>query len=134
MIRLEDFPNPQRRALEIVRDVAAEKSCRPFLVGGPVRDVLRYLVGCARLPADVHRSFDIGGPDVMTYEQMMQRYAQVAGLPRRRILRVPVLTPSLSSHWVGLVTPVPASIARPLALPDGSRGSFGELPAANQRV
>jgi uncharacterized protein YbjT (DUF2867 family) len=79
-----------------------------------VRDVLRYLVACARLPADVHRSFDIGGPDVMTYEQMMQRYAQVAGLPRRRILRVPVLTPSLSSHWVGLITPVPASIARPL--------------------
>src|SRR3954452_483572 len=79
-----------------------------------VRDVLRYLVGCATLPGDVHRSFDIGGPDVMTYEQMMRRYAQVAGLPRRRILPVPVLSPSLSSHWVGLVTPVPAAIARPL--------------------
>jgi uncharacterized protein YbjT (DUF2867 family) len=79
-----------------------------------VRDVLRYLVGCARLPDDVHRSFDIGGPDVLTYEQMMQRYAEAAGLPRRRIVRVPVLTPSLSSHWVGVVTPVPASIARPL--------------------
>jgi uncharacterized protein YbjT (DUF2867 family) len=79
-----------------------------------VRDVLRYLVGCARLPAGVHRSFDIGGPDVMTYEQMMRRYARIAELPRRRILRVPVLTPSLSSHWVGVVTPVPASIARPL--------------------
>jgi hypothetical protein len=46
---------------------------------------------------------------------MMQRYAAVAGLPRRLILPVPVLTPSLSSHWVGLVTPVPRSIARPLA-------------------
>src|SRR4051812_29100337 len=79
-----------------------------------VRDVLRYLVGCATLPGDVHRSFDIGGPDVMTYEQMMRRYALVAGLPRRRILPVPVLSPSLSSHWVGLVTPVPAAIARPL--------------------
>src|SRR4051794_29794268 len=79
-----------------------------------VRDVLRYLVGCATLPAEVHRSFDIGGPDVMTYEQMMQRYAQVAGLPKRRIVRVPVLTRSLSSHWVGVVTPVPAAIARPL--------------------
>jgi len=79
-----------------------------------VRDVLRYLVGCATLPAEVHRSFDIGGPDVMTYEQMMQRYAQVAGLPKRRIVPVPVLTPSLSSHWVGVVTPVPAAIARPL--------------------
>src|SRR3954451_18930826 len=79
-----------------------------------VRDVLRYLVGCATLPAEVHRSFDIGGPDVMTYEQMMQRYAQVAGLPKRRIVPVPVLSPSLSSHWVGVVTPVPAAIARPL--------------------
>jgi uncharacterized protein YbjT (DUF2867 family) len=79
-----------------------------------VRDVLRLLVGCARLPADVSRAFDIGGPDVLTYREMMVRYAAVAGLPRRVILSVPVLTPGLSSHWVGLVTPVPASIARPL--------------------
>jgi uncharacterized protein YbjT (DUF2867 family) len=74
-----------------------------------IRDVLRYLVGCARLPADVHRSFDIGGPDVLTYRDMMVRYAAVAGLPRRLIVPVPVLTPWLSSHWVGLVTPVPSS-------------------------
>ncbi|MFI5759011.1 SDR family oxidoreductase [Streptomyces sp. NPDC051569] len=80
-----------------------------------VRDVLRYLVGCARLPDDVNRSFDIGGPEVLTYRDMMQRYAAVAGLPRRVILPVPVLTPTLSSHWIGLVTPVPRSIARPLA-------------------
>ncbi|NHC12753.1 SDR family oxidoreductase [Motilibacter deserti] len=79
-----------------------------------VRDVLRYLVGAAGLPADVNRAFDIGGPDVLTYEQMMRRYARVAGLPRRRILKTPVLSPSLSSHWVGVVTPVPRSIARPL--------------------
>ncbi|MFJ9929585.1 SDR family oxidoreductase [Streptomyces misionensis] len=79
-----------------------------------VRDVLRLLAGCARLPADVTRTFDIGGPEVLTYLEMMQRYAAVAGLPRRVILRVPVLTPGLSSYWVGLVTPVPAAIARPL--------------------
>ena len=79
-----------------------------------VRDVLRYLVGCATLPADVHRCFDIGGPDVMDHATMMRRYAEVTGLPRRRILPVPVSTVSLSSHWVGVVTPVPASIARPL--------------------
>jgi uncharacterized protein YbjT (DUF2867 family) len=79
-----------------------------------VRDVLRALVGSARMPADVSRTFDIGGPDVLTYREMMARYAVVAGLPRRLVLPVPVLTPSLSSHWVGLVTPVPASIARPL--------------------
>jgi uncharacterized protein YbjT (DUF2867 family) len=79
-----------------------------------IRDVLRYLVGCATLPAEVSRSFDIGGPDVLTYQDMMQRYARVAGLRRRLIVPVPVLTPRLSSHWVGLVTPVPSSIARPL--------------------
>jgi uncharacterized protein YbjT (DUF2867 family) len=79
-----------------------------------IRDVLRYLVGSASLPADVNGAFDIGGPDVLTYRDMMQRYARVAGLPRRIILPVNVLTPNLSSHWVGVVTPVPNSIARPL--------------------
>ncbi|MGV9253304.1 SDR family oxidoreductase [Streptomyces sp. NPDC003697] len=79
-----------------------------------VRDVLRLLVGSARMPSEVNRAFDIGGPEVLTYREMMVRYASIAGLPRRVILPVPVLTPGLSSHWVGLVTPVPASIARPL--------------------
>jgi uncharacterized protein YbjT (DUF2867 family) len=79
-----------------------------------VRDVLRLLTGCARLPRDVHRAFDIGGPEVLTYQEMMRRYAAVAGLPRRLVLPVPVLSPRLSSYWVGLVTPVPARIARPL--------------------
>ncbi|MFK0049383.1 SDR family oxidoreductase [Streptomyces sp. NPDC090741] len=80
-----------------------------------VRDVLRYLVGSAAMPPEVSRAFDIGGPDVLTYEEMMRRYAAVAALPRRLILRVPMLTPRLSSHWIGLVTPVPRALARPLA-------------------
>ncbi|MFI6639003.1 SDR family oxidoreductase [Streptomyces sp. NPDC050504] len=79
-----------------------------------VRDVLRYLVGSAAMPAEVDRAFDIGGPDVLTYRDMMCRYAEVAGLRRRLIVPVPVLTPRLSSHWVGLITPVPASLAKPL--------------------
>jgi uncharacterized protein YbjT (DUF2867 family) len=79
-----------------------------------IRDVLRYLVGSATMPPDVNRAFDIGGPDVLTYKHMMHRYAAVAGLPRRVIVPVPVLTPKLSSHWVGLVTPVPSGLARPL--------------------
>ncbi|MFF9202753.1 SDR family oxidoreductase [Streptomyces sp. NPDC014986] len=79
-----------------------------------VRDVLRALTGSAGMPGDVSRAFDIGGPEVLTYREMMVRYAAVAGLPRRLIVPVPVLTPGLSSHWVGLVTPVPAGIARPL--------------------
>ncbi|MFI1884803.1 SDR family oxidoreductase [Streptomyces jumonjinensis] len=79
-----------------------------------VRDVLRYLVGSAAMPDEVNRAFDVCGPDVVTYREMMRGYAAVAGLPRRLIVPVPVLTPRLSSHWVGLVTPVPHTIARPL--------------------
>ncbi|WP_369142963.1 SDR family oxidoreductase [Streptomyces sp. R44] len=79
-----------------------------------VRDVLRCLVGSAGMPADVNRTFDIGGPDVLSYREMMMRYAEIAGLPRRLIVPVPVLTPRLSSQWIGLVTPVPASLAKPL--------------------
>ena len=54
-----------------------------------VHDVLRYLVGSATLPADVSRRFDIGGPDVLTYVEMMRRYAEVAGLTPRVIVTVP---------------------------------------------
>ncbi|HTQ89679.1 MAG TPA: NAD(P)H-binding protein, partial [Streptosporangiaceae bacterium] len=79
-----------------------------------VRDVLRYLAGSATLPAEISRRFDIGGPDVLTYAEMMRRYAKVAGLTPRVIVPVPVLTPRLSSLWVGLVTPVPAGLAMPL--------------------
>lgn len=79
-----------------------------------IRDVLRYLVGSASMPAEVNRRFDIGGPEVLTYLDLMQRFARIADLPRRRVLRVPVLSPGLSSHWVGLITPVPANLARPL--------------------
>ncbi|MFF5205677.1 SDR family oxidoreductase [Streptosporangium sp. NPDC000396] len=79
-----------------------------------IRDVLRYLVGWAVIEEEVNRSFDIGGPDMLTYADMMRVYADVAGLSRRLIIPVPLLTPGLSSHWVGLVTPVPAKIARPL--------------------
>ncbi|MEU8286637.1 SDR family oxidoreductase [Micromonospora sp. NPDC048905] len=79
-----------------------------------VRDVLNYLVGSSALPPEVNRGFDIGGPDVLTFREMMQRYARVAGLRRRIIVPVRALTPALSSHWVGLITPVPNAIARPL--------------------
>ena len=79
-----------------------------------VHDVLRYLVGCAALPPDINRRFDIGGPDVLTYAEMMRRYSGVAGLRSRVLIPVPLLTPRLSSLWVGLVTPVPAGLAMPL--------------------
>ncbi|GAB3745666.1 SDR family oxidoreductase [Amycolatopsis oliviviridis] len=79
-----------------------------------IRDVLHYLVNAAELPSEVNGAFDIGGPDVLTYVDMMRRYAVVAGLPRRAVVPVPVLTPWLSAQWVNLVTPVPKSIAVPL--------------------
>src|SRR5204862_3317336 len=70
--------------------------------------------GSAALPADVNRAFDIGGPDVLTFAEMMRRYSEVGGLRPRVLIPVPLLTPRLSSLWVGLVTPVPAGLARPL--------------------
>ena len=79
-----------------------------------IDDALHYLVGAASLPAEVDRAFDIGGPEVLTYEQMIQRFAAVTGLRRRVVLTLPVLTPWLASHWVGLVTPVDAAVAKPL--------------------
>ncbi|MCK9920458.1 SDR family oxidoreductase [Frankia sp. AgPm24] len=79
-----------------------------------VRDVLHYLIGALEAPADAHGSFDIGGPDVLTYAEMMQRFAAVEGLRPRIILGVPMLSPGLSSLWVGVITPVPKAIARPL--------------------
>jgi uncharacterized protein YbjT (DUF2867 family) len=79
-----------------------------------VRDVLHYLVAAATLEGAPNRTFDIGGPDVLTFAELLQACARAAGLPRRRIQVVPVLTPRLASHWIGLVTPVPTAIARPL--------------------
>ncbi len=79
-----------------------------------VRDVLYYLIGALRVPPEVNQSFDVGGPDILTYAEMMQRFAAVEGLRRRIIIPVPVLSPGLSSLWVGVVTPVPKAIAKPL--------------------
>ena len=79
-----------------------------------VRDVLAYLVAAMDLPDDTNRRFDIAGPDVLTYREMMQRFAAAAGLKPRIIIPIRVLTPWLSSQWVNLVTPVPKAIAQPL--------------------
>lgn len=79
-----------------------------------VRDVLHYLAEAATAAVPESRTWDIGGPDVMEYGDMMQIYANVAGLRRRRILVLPFLTPTIASWWVGLVTPIPAGLARPL--------------------
>lgn len=78
-----------------------------------VRNVLDYLVATLDMPESAGRVVEIGGADVVTYGGMMTGYADVRGL-RRWLISVPVLTPGLSSYWVHLVTPIPASIARPL--------------------
>lgn len=80
-----------------------------------IRNVLGYLVQCLHHEETIGRTFDICGPEVMTYQDLFQIYAREAGLPRRRILPIPFLTPKLSSYWIHLVTPVHSSIAVPLA-------------------
>ena len=82
--------------------------CQPIGIG----DVISYLVEALDHP-EVTGVVEIGGPDVLSYGEMMLRYAHLRGL-RRLMIPVPVLTPKLSSYWVNLVSPVPARIARPL--------------------
>lgn len=75
-----------------------------------IRDVLAYLIGCLENDETAGKAFDIGGPDVLTYRQMMHRFAEILGT-RRTIIVVPVLTPRLSAYWVNLMTPINAGLA-----------------------
>ena len=95
--------------------------CQPIALD----DVVRYLVASLDIPAGC---YDIGGPDVLTYEQMLRRFAVLTGR-KRLLLKVPVLTPTLSAHWIGLVTDQPASIGRPLA-----EGLAAEVVADDERI
>ncbi len=78
-----------------------------------INDVIGYLVAAPDIPRSVDRIIDIGGPEILTYRDMMLTVAQVLGL-KRWLIKVPVLTPRLSSYWVGLVTPIPIRPARAL--------------------
>jgi len=80
-----------------------------------VRDVMHYLIAALETPATIGKTLDIGGPDVKSYAEIMREMASALHLRRRRVIPVPVLTPRLSSLWIHLVTPLHASIARPLA-------------------
>lgn len=80
-----------------------------------IRDVLYFLMAALETPATTGRTIDIGGPNVWSYERIMREMALAMHLRRRLVIRVPVLTPRLSSLWIHLVTPLHASIARPLA-------------------
>lgn len=85
--------------------------CQPIAI----TNVLDYLAGCLQAPSTTGRTFDIGGPDIVTYEDLIRIYTEVAGLSRRIVIPVPFLTPWLSAKWIHIVTPVPAAIAQPLA-------------------
>ena len=79
-----------------------------------IDDVLHYLIEAATARVPASRTWDIGGPDVLEYGEAMQVYAEAAGLRRRLIVVLPWLTPTIASWWVGLVTPIPGALARPL--------------------
>lgn len=78
-----------------------------------LRDLLEYLVRVAEIPEAAGQIYDVGGPETLSYAEMMQQFARVTGR-RIRVLPLPVLTPRLSSYWLDLVTAVPANVARPL--------------------
>lgn len=85
--------------------------CQPI----GVRNTLRYLIGCLECEETVGETFDIGQEQVVTYRELMHIFAEEAGLPKRLIIGIPMLTPRLTSFWIQLLTPVPAVLAHPLA-------------------
>lgn len=83
--------------------------CQPIAIG----DALAYLVGVLERPATADETYEIGGPEVLSYEAMIRRTARILG-QRVYLVPVPVLSPRLSSYWLDFVTDVPASVAHPL--------------------
>jgi uncharacterized protein YbjT (DUF2867 family) len=107
-------------SFEIIRDLAEKlpvmitpkwlkTKCQPIAV----RNVIEYLIGVINKDAALNKVFDIGGPDILTYKEMLKYYAEVRGL-RRYIITVPVLTPRLSSYWLYFVTSTNFSLAKSL--------------------
>ena len=103
-----------RNLVEVLPAMVTPKWVRTRCQPVAIRDMLHYLVAAIDEPAAAGRVLEVGGPDVLTYLDMMRVYAEIAGLPKRLVVQVPVLTPRLSSHWIGLVTPLPAGLAKPL--------------------
>ena len=122
-IRAGMIVGPGSAAYEIIRDLV---NYLPIMItprwvqsrSTPIAlaNLLDYLVGVARMPEAAGKIYDVGGPETLTYEQLMRQYGDIK---RKRfwLLSLPVLTPRLSSYWLKLVTAVPTNIAR--ALIDG---------------
>ena len=98
--------------------------CQPIAV----ENVLEYLVGCLFQPATAGLTLDIGGPDIITYRDLLNIYARMRGL-RRLVIAVPLMNPVLSSYWINLVTPVPAGIVMPLV-----EGLKNEVVCRDKRI
>ncbi|MEF2978161.1 SDR family oxidoreductase [Subtercola sp. YIM 133946] len=103
-----------RHLTEVLPYMPAPKWVRNRIQPIAIRDVLYYLVKAADIDEPVNRTFDIGGPDILRYGQMMNGYAVEAGLHQRPIASLPVFTPWLASQWVNLVSPIPRSLAVPI--------------------
>jgi uncharacterized protein YbjT (DUF2867 family) len=84
--------------------------CQPIAIA----NIVSILVAAITTDAAISGVYEAGGPEVITYANMMETYAECAGLRRRILIPVPFLTPRLSSHWIGLVTPVPVPLAKEL--------------------
>ncbi len=97
-----------------------------------IADVLHWLAECLAVPETRGKALEIGGPDVVTYRELMQVMAQELGLRRRLVLVVPLLTPRLGSAWISLVTPVTYRVARPLA--EGLRNRVVVTDSATQEL
>lgn len=97
-------------SFEIIRDLVEKlpvmiapkwlnTKCQPIAI----RNVLEYLTGILLKPSTFNQSYDIGGPDILTYKEMLKQFAEVRGL-KRYILTVPVMSPRISSYWLYFVT------------------------------
>lgn len=99
--------------------------CQPI----SIRNVLDYLAGCLEHPETAGQTYDIGGPDILDYEELFHIYAEVAGLRRRVVIPVPFLSPRLSKYWLRFITPVPPSVFSPLV-----EGLRNEVVCAENRI
>jgi uncharacterized protein YbjT (DUF2867 family) len=137
-IRAGIIVGPGSAAYEVIRDLVnhlpvmltpkwVQSKSSPIALD----NLLEYLVRVADLDEAAGGVFDAGGPEFLSYETLMRQYGEVVGR-RPRIVRVPVLTPALSAYWLGLVTAVPANIAR--ALIGGLRHDIAADDAALRRL
>jgi len=94
-----------------------------------IRNVLNYLVGVLTAEGAKREVFDVGGTEILSYEKLMYIFADESGIRKPKVFPIPILSPRLSSYWIGLVTPVPASLGRPLA-----RGLSNRVVCQDHRI